>query len=86
MENFERELNHITFPNYKKFPDVIFTYSDLVNKITQVINNLAPYKTITVKNQSSKWFDGERAEQIPKRDRLFKHFKGNQLSHQRIDI
>ena len=35
-----------------------------VNKITQVINNLAPYKIIRVKNQSNKWFDGELAEQL----------------------
>ena len=38
--------------------------SDLVNKIAQIINNLAPYKTNTVKNQSNKWFDGELAEHI----------------------
>ena len=43
MENFERELKNIAFPNYEKFSDVNSAYSDLVNKITQVINNLAPY-------------------------------------------
>ena len=53
MENFERELKNIAFPNYEKFSDVNSAYSDLVNKITQVINNLAPYKIIRVKNQSS---------------------------------
>ena len=51
MENFERKLENIAFPNYEKF-------SDIVNKITQVINNLALYKTIRVKNQSNEWFDG----------------------------
>ena len=51
------------------------TNSDLVNKITQVINNLVPYKTITVKNQPNEWFDGDLAEQIPNRDELFKKFK-----------
>ena len=50
-------------------------YSDLVNKITQVINNLAPYKTIRVKNQSNEWFDGELAD----RDKLFKKFKKSKL-------
>ena len=43
MENFEQELKNIAFPNYKKFNDVNSAYSDLVNKITQVINILAPY-------------------------------------------
>ena len=38
MENFERELKNISFPNYVKFSDVSNSaYSDLVNKITQVI-------------------------------------------------
>ena len=75
MENFERELKNIAFPNYEKFSDVNSAYNDIVNKITQVINNLAPYKTIRVKNQSNKWFDGELVEQISIRDKLFKNFK-----------
>ena len=79
MENFERELKNIAFPNYEKFSDVNSAYNDIVNKITQVINNLAPYKTIRVKNQSSEWFDGELAEQISNRDKLFKKFKKSKL-------
>ena len=69
MENFERELKNIAFPNYEKFSDVNSTYTNLVNKITQVINNLAPYKTVRVKNQSNEWFDGELAKQISNRDK-----------------
>ena len=79
MENFERELKNIAFPNYEKFSDVNSAYNDIVNKITQVINNLAPYKTIRVKNQSNEWFDGELAEQISNWDRLFKKFKKSKL-------
>ena len=79
MENFERELKNIAFPNYEKFSDVNSAYSDLLKKITQVINNLAPYKTIRVKNQSSEWIDGELAEQISNRDKLFKKFKKSKL-------
>ena len=79
MENFERELKNIALPNYEKFSDVDSAYNDTVNKITQVINNLAPYKTIRVKNQSNKWFDGELAEQISDRDKLFKKFEKSKL-------
>ena len=79
MENFERELKNIAFPNYEKFSDFNSAYSDLLKKITQVINNLAPYKTIRVKNQSSEWIDGELAEQISNRDKLFKKFKKSKL-------
>ena len=75
MENFERELKNIAFPNYEKFSDVNSAYNDIVNKITQVVNNLAPYKTIRVKNQSNEWFDSELAEQISNRDKLFKKLK-----------
>ena len=72
MENFEWELKNIAFPNYEKFSDVNYAYNDIVNKITQVINNLARYKTIRVKNQSSECFDGELAEQISNRDKFKK--------------
>ena len=75
MENFEQELKNIVFPNYKKFSDINSAYCDLVNKITQVINNLTPYKTIRVQNQSNEWFDGELAEQISNRNKLYKKFK-----------
>ena len=40
MENFEQELKNIAFPNYEKFSDFNSAYTSLVNKITQVINNL----------------------------------------------
>ena len=32
-----------------------------------------------MKNQSSEWFDGELAEQISNRDKLFKKFKKSKL-------
>ena len=50
-----------------------------MNKITQVIYNLTPYKTIRVKNQSHEWFDRELAEQISNRDKVFKKFKKSEL-------
>ena len=79
MENFEQELRNIAFPNYEKFSEVNSAYSDLVNKITQALNNLVPYKTIRVKSQSNEWFDGELAEQISNRDKLFKKFQKSKL-------
>ena len=65
------EKKNIAFPNHEKFSGINSAYSDLVNKITQVINCLAPYKTIRVKNYSNEWFYGELAEQITNRDKLF---------------
>ena len=46
-----------------------------VNKVTQVVNNLAPYKTIRVKNRYKEWLDGELAQQISNRDKLLKSSK-----------
>ena len=40
MENFERELKNIAFPNYEKFSGINSVYNHIVNKLTQVINNL----------------------------------------------
>ena len=79
MENFEIELKNILFLNYEKISEVNSAYSNLVNNITQVVNNLAPYNTIRVKNKSRKWFDGELAEQISNRHKLFKKFKKSKL-------
>ena len=39
------------------------------------MNNLALHKTIRVKTESNEWFDGELAEQISNRDKLFEKFK-----------
>ena len=75
MQIFERELKNIALPNYEKFSDFNSAYSDLVNKITQAINNFYPYKTIRVKNQSNEWFDGELAGQISNKDKLLKSSK-----------
>ena len=79
MENFEQKLKDTAFPNYEKFSDVNSAYSDLVNKITQVLNNPAPLRTIRIKNQSNEWFDGELAAQICNRGKLFKMFKKSKL-------
>ena len=56
MENFKQELKNIAFQNYGNFSDVNSALSDLVNEMTQVISNLVPSKTTTVKNQSNEWF------------------------------
>ena len=50
-----------------------------MNKIKQLIDNLTPYTTIRVKNRSDEWFDGELAEQISNRDKLFKKLKKSKL-------
>ena len=40
-----------------------------------VINSIAPFKTVRVKNNTSKWFDGEIAEKIHTQGELYKKIK-----------
>ena len=44
-----------------------------------VIDKVAPMKERRVKQNSQEWFDGEIADEIKNRDRLFKTFKKSKL-------
>ena len=76
---FKEKLEDINFPNYENFQDANLAYSDFTNKLTNIINNIAPLKKKKVKNNSQDWFDGEVAEKIAIRDKLFKKFKKSKL-------
>ena len=58
----------------KTFRDANLAYSDFINKLTGVINSIAPMKQRKMKNNSQEWFDGEVAEKIAIRDKLFQKF------------
>ena len=76
---FIEKFKNINFPNYENFLDANLDYSDFINKLTSVINEIAPLKTKKVKCNSQDWFDGEVAEKIAIRDKLFKKFKKSRL-------
>ena len=40
-----------------------------------MVNAVALFKTVRVKNNTSEWFDGEIADKIHKRDKLYKRCK-----------
>ena len=44
-----------------------------------MVNVVAPFKIVRVKNNTSDWFDGEIAEKIHTRDKLSKRFKLTKL-------
>ena len=44
-----------------------------------VINEIAPMKSLRIKNRINEWFDGEIAEKINERDKLFRKFKHSKL-------
>ena len=60
----------IKFLNYI-FSDVNVAYADLTKKISDATDNVAPIKTLRIKNNSQDWFDSEIAEAIKLREKYF---------------
>ena len=69
----------VSFPNYENFDNPDITYSDFITWLDCAINAIAPFKTVRIKNNASEWFDGEIAEKIHTRDKLYKKFKSTKL-------
>ena len=72
-------LKTVQFSNYNIFLNVNVAYSDLLNKISDTIDNVAPIKEIRIKNNTQEWFDNEIAEAIKIREKYFKKLKKNQI-------
>ena len=51
-ELFREELTKINFPDYKIFSNVNIAYLDLVEIILSVIDKIAPFKDLRVKNNT----------------------------------
>ena len=64
-------LKDIKFPNYDIFSDVNVAYADLTKTISDAIDNVAPIKTLRIKNNSQYWLDSEIAEAIKLREKYF---------------
>ena len=73
------ELRKIDFPDYSIFSNVNIAYKDIVDKIVSIIDKIAPYKDLRVKNNTQDWFDEEIAEAIRVRDKRLKKFKSTKL-------
>ena len=48
---------------------------ELVEKILRVVNKIAPFKNLRIKNNTKDWFDEEATEAIKLREKCLKHFK-----------
>ena len=57
------------------FPNYDIAYNDFINRLDCVLNVVARFKTVKVKNKTSEWFDGEIADKIHTRDKLYRRFK-----------
>ena len=66
-------------PNYENFSSPDTASNDFINKLEFVVNAIAPFKKVRVKYNTSKWFDGEIADKIHTRDKLYERFKLTKL-------
>ena len=83
-EIYEEALGKLTFPDYENFGCGNKAYSDLTSKTFDVVNKVTPTKTTRVKNNTNEWFDGEIAEKIAARDKLFRKFQKSKLNVDKI--
>ena len=79
LKRFVEVLKKINFLNYNIFSDINVAYSDLVEKITTLIDKVAPYKEVRIKNNTQDWFDDEVAEAIKLREKCLMRFKLTKL-------
>ena len=59
---YKEALKQVDFPDYKNFDDVNEAYLNFFQKLTAVIDKIAPYKRKRVKGNTQKWFDGKVLE------------------------
>ena len=80
VDEYEKTLGKITFPNYEKYHNINKAYNDFFQKLIEVVKNIAPLKIARIKNTSKEWFDKEIAKKLSIRDKLFKKFKSSRLN------
>ena len=66
-------------PNYNIFSNVNVAQSDLLNKISDTKDSVAPIKEIRKKNDTQEWFDNVTAETIKISEEYFKKFKKSNI-------
>ena len=76
---YEEALGRVDFPNYHNFENINDAYSNFIQKVMGVIDLVAPIKSRRIKQNSQEWFNGEVAEKISVRDKLFKKLKKSKL-------
>ena len=80
VDEYEKDLGKVKFPNYEKYHNINKAYNDFFQKLIEVVNNIAPLKTARIKNTNNEWFDREIAEKLSIKDKLFLKFKPSRLN------
>ena len=84
QEKFIEALKNVAFPDYSKYESVDDAYDDLINKLIEVIEGIAPIKRVRVKGNTKEWFDEEIHNAIKIRDKNFSAFKKSKLNKDKI--
>ena len=76
---FVEKLQKVNFSNYERFSCIDATYTDVLDKLMKVVDEIAPSKEIRIKNNTQEWFDREVSELIHACEKLFLKFKMSKL-------
>ena len=74
---FVEILRKVIVLNYERFSNIDAAYTDFLNKLMKVFNNIVPSKEIRIKSNNENWFNGEVADLIHVWEKLLLKFKKN---------
>ena len=64
IDGYEKAVVEINFPEYKKVNSVNDAYSNFIQKLTEVIDKVAPVKSKRIKRNYQEWFYSEISEKL----------------------
>ena len=68
-------MQKINFSNYEHLSCIGGAYTNFLNKLLKIVNEVAPSKDIQLKYNMQEFFDKEIAELIQAQEKLFLKFK-----------
>ena len=83
---YKEILGRLHFLNYHHFKDINDAYSNFIQKFMRVIDLVAAIKSRQIKQNSQECFNGEVAEKLSLRDKLFKKIKKMKTSYWQRNI
>ena len=70
---YEVALKKVKLPNYENVININEAYSNFIQKLTSVTDEMALCKTKRVKGNSKEWFDSVVLEGVNNRDKLLRN-------------
>ena len=79
IDGYEKALVESNFPGYKNLDNVNYAYSNVIQKLIEVIDKVAPVKNKRTKRNSQEWLDREISEKLIIWEKLSKKYKKTRL-------